>query len=63
LEYVYQDNIPLNKDIKKIVKFFNIQIEQNEHINGIGEALFKDGIFIINYKEQYLIKQQRTMLL
>jgi Zn-dependent peptidase ImmA (M78 family) len=59
LEYVYKDNIPLNKDIKEIVKFFNIKIKQNEKIKGIGEALFKDNIFIINYKEQYYKQRER----
>jgi len=53
LEYVYQDNIPLKKDIKKIVKFFNIHLEQKNDIKGIGEALFQNGKFIINYKKQY----------
>lgn len=53
LEYVYGDNVPYYKDINAIVKFFNIEINSVEDIDGIGEALFCNNNFSINYKEQY----------
>jgi len=52
LEYFYSDNIPYNKDINAIVKFFNIEINSVDNINGIGEALFSNNKFSINYKKQ-----------
>jgi len=53
LEYVYGNDIPFYKDIKKIVSFFNVEINSVENIEGIGEALFSNNKFSINYKKQY----------
>ena len=53
LEYVYGNDIPFYKDIKKIVEFFNVEINSVENIKGIGEALFSNNKFSINYKKQY----------
>lgn len=59
LEYFYGDNVPYNKDINAIVKFFNIEINSVDYINGIGEAVFIDNKFSINYKEQYYKQREK----
>lgn len=59
LEYFYSDNVPYNKDINAIVKFFSIKINCVENIKGIGEALFSNNKFSINYKEQYYKQREK----
>ena len=59
LEYVYKDTVPYQKDVKEIVSFFGIEINKVDDIEGIGEALFSQNRFIINYKEQYYKQREK----